>query len=86
MIIKSMSDDTAIDIAIKSIEAVIATLQIDADLCDIWSNTTELGLPCSFRTPRRIAASEKRKKLRLAIDVLERMRPRQHMFDQELAV
>jgi hypothetical protein len=81
-----MSEDTAIRLAIESIEARIQTLAIDADLCDIWSlpQPTEL-IAENFRTPRRIAASEKRKQLRLAIATLRQMRPSQRAMDLETA-
>lgn len=79
-----MSEDTAIKLAIGAIEAQIKTLAIDADLCDISSipQPTELIVE-NFRTPRRIAASERRKQLRLAIATLWQMHPTQRTMELE---
>ncbi len=81
-----MTSDQAIMLAIEALEAQIATLVRDADLIDIWSipQPSEL-ITCDYRTPRRLAASEQRKKLRQAIATLQQMRPRQVVMDLEAA-
>lgn len=76
-----MSEHTAITLAIAAIESQIKTLQIDADLVDIWSRAQPNELIAEdFRTPRRIAASEKRKQLQQAITTLQQMQPVQEAF------
>lgn len=76
-----MTEATAITLAIAAIELQIKSLAIDANLVDIWSipQPTELGVE-NYRTPHRIAASEKRKQLQQAITTLQQLRPVQEAF------
>lgn len=70
-----MTNDHAIRLAITALEREIARVQIDADLCDVWSQPRESDLGvCNFRTPHRIACSKHRHECRAAIEVLQRLK------------